>query len=139
LSFGDLLRHLRLGKSLTQEELAQRVGISKAYVSALEVGRRTAPPYAIVQAIAEGLDCDVTSLWTAARGERAEHLAERISGTPASRRLKRGPEQAGHAGDVDEASIETIAEAIGRDGENRRDLANLLRRIAALLDANDSE
>jgi predicted ATPase/DNA-binding XRE family transcriptional regulator len=42
-SFGDLLRRLRLAAGLTQEELAERAGLSRRGITDLERGARTTP------------------------------------------------------------------------------------------------
>ena len=42
-SFGDLLREYRLEADSTQEELAERAGLSKRGISDLERGARTRP------------------------------------------------------------------------------------------------
>ena len=54
-SFGDLLRHHRLAAGLTQEELADRAGLSKRGISDLERGARTRPQRETVKLLAEGL------------------------------------------------------------------------------------
>jgi transcriptional regulator with XRE-family HTH domain len=54
-SFGELLRHHRLAAGLTQEELAERAGLSKRGISDLERGARTRPQRETVKFLAEGL------------------------------------------------------------------------------------
>lgn len=49
--FGARLRSLRRKRSLTQREMAEALGISAAYLSALEHGRRGRPSWALVQNI----------------------------------------------------------------------------------------
>jgi predicted ATPase/transcriptional regulator with XRE-family HTH domain len=55
-SFGELLRHLRIAASLTQEALADRCRISPATVAAIEQGRRKAPRLSTVRLIADALE-----------------------------------------------------------------------------------
>lgn len=55
LQFGDRLRRLREDAGLTQEQLAERAGISVKAISALERGRRQRPYPHTVQALAEAL------------------------------------------------------------------------------------
>jgi HTH-type transcriptional regulator/antitoxin HipB len=40
-SLGDAIRHYRLEASLTQAELAERVGVQRSYLSELESGKET--------------------------------------------------------------------------------------------------
>ncbi|MEE9313902.1 MAG: helix-turn-helix domain-containing protein [Rhizobiaceae bacterium] len=50
--FGMHLRELRLGRGVTQKQMATAVGVSAAYLSALEHGKRGTPSYALLQRIA---------------------------------------------------------------------------------------
>ncbi|MGW6208447.1 ATP-binding protein [Streptomyces sp. NPDC055089] len=53
--FGALLRHARLGASLTIEELAEASGVSVRGIGDLERGRRATPQRGTVAALADGL------------------------------------------------------------------------------------
>ena len=55
IHFGSLLRRHRLAAGLSQEELAERAGLSADGVSALETGRRAAPRPYTVRALADAL------------------------------------------------------------------------------------
>lgn len=55
-AFGDVLRHLRLRAGLTQEELAERAGLSARGISDLERGVRRSPHAATVDALADALE-----------------------------------------------------------------------------------
>ena len=55
LTFADLLRRYRLAKGLTQEELAERAGLSLRGISDLERGARRAPRRETVLLLAEAL------------------------------------------------------------------------------------
>lgn len=70
--FGDTLQELRIESGLTQLQVAERVGVSNAYISALESGRKPAPPYAIVSAMAAALTVDEEPLWDVASAERED-------------------------------------------------------------------
>nr|MDP9458711.1 helix-turn-helix domain-containing protein [Actinomycetota bacterium] len=70
---GERLRRLRLDRGLTLRELARRLEISPATVSAVENGRRHLSPTRLSQA-AEVLDTRVESLLTGERG-KAESIA----------------------------------------------------------------
>src|SRR5690606_26308013 len=49
--FGARVRALRAKKGVNQKEMADALGVSAAYLSALEHGRRGAPNWALVQKI----------------------------------------------------------------------------------------
>ncbi len=49
--FGARLRALRRERGVSQKEMAEAIGISPAYLSALEHGRRGLPNWALVQKI----------------------------------------------------------------------------------------
>lgn len=49
--FGERLRALRLERGLSQKQMAAAIGVSAAYLSALEHGRRGAPTWTLVQKI----------------------------------------------------------------------------------------
>jgi transcriptional regulator with XRE-family HTH domain len=49
--FGEKLRELRRAKSVSQKQMAASLGVSAAYLSALEHGRRGVPSWAMVQNI----------------------------------------------------------------------------------------
>lgn len=49
--FGLKIRELRLKKGVTQRELAKALGVSPAYLSALENGKRGRPSWPLVQGI----------------------------------------------------------------------------------------
>jgi len=49
--FGRRVRELRAEKGVTQNQMASEIGVSAAYLSALEKGRRGAPSWDFVQRI----------------------------------------------------------------------------------------
>ena len=49
--FGERLRELRRAKGVSQKQMAASLGVSAAYLSALEHGRRGLPSWAMVQKI----------------------------------------------------------------------------------------
>lgn len=49
--FGARLREMRRARGVSQKEMAAAIGVSAAYLSALEHGRRGVPSWATVQAI----------------------------------------------------------------------------------------
>jgi predicted ATPase/transcriptional regulator with XRE-family HTH domain len=72
-SFADLLRRYRRQRQLTQEELAERAGVSADTISLLERGLTRAPQKATVQTLAGALELS------------AEELASFIAATRAAR------------------------------------------------------
>jgi transcriptional regulator with XRE-family HTH domain len=50
--FGKAMRELRRRKGVTQRALAQAIGVTPAYLSALEHGRRGRPTFELLQRIA---------------------------------------------------------------------------------------
>ena len=50
--FGDALRQLRERKGVTQKEMAAAIGVSPAYLSALEHGKRGLPNFDFLQRVA---------------------------------------------------------------------------------------
>jgi transcriptional regulator with XRE-family HTH domain len=49
--FGERLRELRRARGVSQKQMAASLGVSAAYLSALEHGRRGVPSWAMVQKI----------------------------------------------------------------------------------------
>ncbi len=49
--FGEKLRSLRLERGITQQDMAKELGVSSAYLSALEHGHRGRPGWAMLQSI----------------------------------------------------------------------------------------
>ena len=49
--FGDKLRALRNERGVSQKDMAEAIGVSAAYLSALEHGRRGAPTWTLIQKI----------------------------------------------------------------------------------------
>ncbi len=111
--FGEKVRALRAARGITQKRMARDLGVSAAYLSALEHGRRGRPgPGLVIQvcgyfdliwdqaeelkALAELSDPRV-AIETAGLGPRATELANRLA-----RRI----------GDLDEATVEALLTAI---------------------------
>lgn len=68
--FGEKIRALRKERGVTQSEMADALGISSAYLSALEHGRRGRPTWELLQRIIGYLNV----IWDEA--EELERLAE---------------------------------------------------------------
>lgn len=71
VAFGRVLRKLRLQSGLSQEELALRAGLDRAYPSLLEIGRRQ-PTLAVLIALAKSLNMKPEALLCEAMDELEE-------------------------------------------------------------------
>lgn len=58
---GQNVRRLRSAAGLTQEGLAERMGVDRAYINALELGKRN-PTIITLWRVAEALGVDLTAL-----------------------------------------------------------------------------
>ncbi len=81
MTLGDLIRRYRLAAGLSQEDLAERAGLSVRGISDLERGRRLSPHMETLRLLSDGLglnDDDRATLLAAARPELQEsrQLAE---------------------------------------------------------------
>jgi transcriptional regulator with XRE-family HTH domain len=95
MEFGELLRGYRGTRGLTQEELAERSGLSVYAISMLERGARTAPRSSTVESLARALELVASerdALVAAARGRPAP-AARVVTGRRAGRHTSppRGP------------------------------------------------
>ena len=89
-SFGTLLREHRAAANLTQEELAERSGISVQAIGALERGDRRSPRPSTVEFLAQALKLDASrreAFVSAARGQPARAMPSRQLLSPASEPL----------------------------------------------------
>lgn len=84
--FGERLKAIRTARNLSQADLAQLLGVSGAYISALENGKKQPPPHALVIGLASILNVDADELWRLAKAEREDRLRARIEGTPTAKR-----------------------------------------------------
>ena len=118
--FGIRLRQLRAQRNLTQKEMAAAIGVSPAYLSALEHGRRGQPSWALLQRIVGYFNI----IWDDA--EQLQHLAA-ISDPKVTIDTS---ELSAHAtqlanllacriGELDEAQIEVLLELLRSDDAAR--------------------
>lgn len=141
MRFGEYLRTLRLRMGLTQAELADKIGVSNTYISALESSRKPAPPRAIVTALAQALKVPEKSLWKVAYAEREQRLLERIDGVPTS---LRHPTDAlasldGSHGNTLRSAFQALDE-VAEDASHRKQVIDALEQfVKSLRDRKDSD
>jgi len=119
--FGARLRALRAARGLTQADLAARLNVSAAYLSALEHGRRGRPQPGLVMQVCGALDL----IWDEAEALKA--LAARSDPrivldtgglSPLATELANA--LADHLPDLDEAALADLLETLRRHAPARR-------------------
>ncbi|HAA47802.1 MAG TPA: XRE family transcriptional regulator [Synergistaceae bacterium] len=73
MSLGLRIKTLRKAKSLTQQQLADLVGVSRIYIQALESNRRL-PSMKLLQRLAESLDVRVADIVRNGNNDKTERL-----------------------------------------------------------------
>ena len=138
ITFGERIRELRREAGLTQWDVANRTGVSNTYISALESGRKPAPPHVIVTALASCLQTSEETLWALARAEREERLKRRIDGVPTSQRIARTANAVNNSintmasADPLEQAIQTLRDS-ATNSKQRHSLARALETLAESL------
>ncbi|MBH0228832.1 helix-turn-helix domain-containing protein [Halobacillus yeomjeoni] len=75
MNFGDSIKKIRIEKGLTMREVERRSGISQAYLSQIENGKRSTPKYDTVIKLSKGLGVNpVKLLIKAGYGQEAKEL-----------------------------------------------------------------
>lgn len=105
--FGEYLVRERNKAGLSQAQLAHSVGLSNTYISAIETGRKSAPPHGHVVAFAACLGVDERALWQLAIQDREQRLRERLEGVPVSTKLSVGRDG------LDSLSLRQTASSLG--------------------------
>ncbi|TKT82796.1 helix-turn-helix transcriptional regulator [Aquamicrobium sp. LC103] len=113
--FGEKMRLLRRQKGVNQKQMAEAIGVSPAYLSALEHGRRGAPSWPLLQKIVGYFNV----IWDEA--EELQQLAQ-ASHPRVVVDTTRLSAPATHlanlvAGEIGKLSAEEIAELTGRIGK----------------------
>lgn len=73
MDFGDAVKARRTSLELSQGDLSDRCGISKAMLSEIESGKKN-PTLRVACSIAQGLDCQISDLLDVPRSTRLEKL-----------------------------------------------------------------
>jgi transcriptional regulator with XRE-family HTH domain len=58
----NVIKTLRTDRGLTQEQVAQKVGVTKNYITMLETGARKTPSLRVLKRLAKALGVPVTEL-----------------------------------------------------------------------------
>ena len=77
MTFGDYMRAKRKQKSVTQEALADYLGVSKVYVHQIETGKADSPSRERCRQIAKFLKVGFDETWKRSRQERLRKFVER--------------------------------------------------------------
>lgn len=118
--FGRKMRELRAARGVTQKDMAQALGVSAAYLSALEHGNRGRPGPGLIMQICEYFDL----IWDQAdelkRLARLSHPRVTVdtSGLSATA-TELANELAAGIGDLDEQTLQWILDEIRAHKENR--------------------
>ncbi|GAB4361447.1 MAG: helix-turn-helix transcriptional regulator [Oricola sp.] len=115
--FGERLRELRAERGMTQKQMAEQVGVSAAYLSALEHGHRGIPSWPLLQRIIACLNI----IW-----DEADEL-QRLA-------MRSAPKVTIDTSGLDPAATELanlLAQSIGK--LSREDLEHLGKRLRVLL------
>jgi len=108
--FGLRLRELRAERGITQKEMAAGLGISAAYLSALENGRRGAPSWQFVQKVITFFNiiwADAEELQALARTSHPRAIVDTVGLSPEATELANL--LASHIGDLTRADIDEIS------------------------------
>jgi len=132
----------RRAAGVSQAELARRIGVSDTYISAIETGRKAAPPHVHVQAIAACLRVDEDDLWRVALEDREQRLRDRLAGVPTAARASsrdshlervQAGSGAGHPVGVDASGIAKRIEALLPTREDREQFIQSLEVLIRIL------
>lgn len=126
-SFADLLRRYRRQRQLTQEELAERAGVSTDTISLLERGLTRAPQKATVQTLAAALDLSANELTTFVVATRAARTGIATAGADRGGAAPSPQPSAPISALIRDGSLPVpLTSLLGRE----RDLATLLALLA---------
>ena len=116
--FGRAMHDLRARKGVTQAEMAKELGVSAAYLSALEHGNRGAPPFAIVLQVIQYFDLiwdEAEKLKELAAHSRPKVTLKTVGLKPSAIHLVNLLEEKLHR--LDYRTVEALIEIIESSGE----------------------
>ena len=118
--FGKHLRRLRADRGMTLKEMASAVGVSSAYLSALEHGKRGRPSWALVQRIITCLNViwdDAEELTRLARLSHPRVTIDTTGLSPSATELAN--RLAVSISHLRERQLEELLVMLGRDADKR--------------------
>ena len=130
ISFGALLLYFRAAAGLTQEQPAERAGISPAPIAALERGRRQTPRQTTIELLATALGLDERDreqmLATVRTSVAPPHVssAVRVDGSTARRLCNQPTPLVGRSQEID-----TILRLLAEDGVRLLTLTGVWQRF----------
>lgn len=119
--FGERIRDLRRKKGVSQKEMAAALGVSAAYLSALEHGRRGVPTWALIQKIIGYFNViwdDAEELQRLAAQSAPRAVVDTSGLSPRATELANL--LASSIGLLEEEDLQQIAEAVKMAAEKRR-------------------
>lgn len=66
IALGDFIRYAREAKGMTQAQLGERIGLSRASVTMLERGHTKFPKIDILESVAKALECEPAAIFEVA-------------------------------------------------------------------------
>ena len=118
--FGRRIRELRSRRGVSQKDMAAALGVSAAYLSALEHGRRGVPSWPMIQKIIGYFNViwdDAEELQRLAEASHPRVVVDTSGLSPAATELANL--LAERIGDLDEPTIRSILERINSAGTDR--------------------
>ena len=112
--FGQIISDLRIRHSMRSQDLADRVGISRAYLSQLEHGVRLNPDPAVIMKISQVLDlkddesAELFDMYARETGQLAPDIAEYIKSSKTVQKALRYACNKGVSDEVWEEFIEKL-------------------------------
>ena len=78
--FGERMRKLRAERRVTLKDMAEEIGVSSAYLSALEHGKRGRPGWHLLQRIISYFNIiSASSFWSSVEMSSARRLASSVA------------------------------------------------------------
>lgn len=88
-TLGEIVKHRRQTRGLTQRQLAEMLGVKGSHIAYLESGRRK-PSLALLKRLADVLELDRWQLFLLAHPEAKSLMSSRADAAPRRIRLKHG-------------------------------------------------